>query len=102
MKKQSGGDYNLTVNGKTFDLEEEVYELLLTTSKERDTLRGNYESLESDYDVVNERALETAQRLAKLDKHFAEEFANDEFWKIVVAHARDRQLSQHSGRPMWS
>jgi len=102
MKAQSEGDYKLTVNGKTFDLEEEVYDLLLATSKERDILRENYASLESDYDVVNERALETALRLAKLDKDFAEEFENDVFWKTVAAHVRDLHLNRKGKRPMWS
>lgn len=102
MSKQTSSPYTLEINGKRFDLEKEVYELLLATSEERDTLRGNYASLESDYNVVNERALETAKKLAKLDKEFALEFENDEFWKIVAVHVREMNLARHGKRSLWS
>ena len=77
-------------------------ELLLATSEERDTLRENYASLESDYDVVNERALEAAMRLAEVDSDFAEEFRKDEFWKIVVAHIKEGHGGLHNRHLKWS
>lgn len=79
-----------------------MYELHLATSEERDTLRGNYASLESDYDVVNERALETAKKLAKLDREFALEFENEEFWKIVAMHVPEMDLGRRQKRLLWS
>lgn len=85
------GEFQVVINGKEYEIPEEVHNLLLATSKERDTLRGNYASLESDYDVVNQRALEVARRLAELDEEFAEEFQTDEFWSIVRKHAEERR-----------
>jgi hypothetical protein len=102
MSERTSSPYTLEINGKRFDLEEEVYDLLLVTSKERDTLRENYASLESDYGVVNERALVTAKKLAKLDREFALEFESDEFWKIVATHAREMNLARHQKHSLWS
>lgn len=88
-------DYSVTLNGKVFELEKEVHDLLLATSKERDTLRANYISLEHDYDVVNDRALDVALRFAEVDEEFAKEFQDDEFWSIVAEQVRRR--SEGSG-----
>ena len=102
MSKRGESPYQLTINGKTFDLVEDVYELLLATSKERDTLRGNYESLERDYDTVNERALDTAMSLAEVDSEFAEAFRKDEFWKIVVSQVKEKHRASHNSDRAWS
>jgi len=81
-------DYSVTLNGKVYELEKEVYNLLLATSEERDTLRANYISLEHDYNVVNDRALDVALRFAEVDEKFAKEFKCDDFWSIVAEQVR--------------
>ena len=81
----------LNRDGKKCEIPEEVHNLLLATSKERDTLRGNYASLESDYDVVNQHAFEVARKLVELDEGFAQEFQTDEFWSIVRKQVEERR-----------
>jgi len=85
------GEFQVEINGKEYEIPAEVHNLLLATSKERDTLRGNYASLESDYAVVNQHALEVARRLAELDEEFAQEFQTDEFWSIVRKQVAERR-----------
>jgi hypothetical protein len=48
MSQEKKNDFTIEINGKEFQLQKEVFDLILITSKERDLYRGVIETLQEN------------------------------------------------------